>query len=661
MCCFYSQTAYTLTRGSFSTITTIHYEEVNDKSLRLFIDSLNHGYTMQVLLTWKSQGLSELEASEHWSTILETWRKNYQPLVEHPLHLAVSHSKTLFLGLLYMPEMFRRWQEFYEDDSYSVAWCGISHNLLDNIPPKKIDQVNPAFVSQLQNSGDSFLCKLDGRFVVSILNRKAGILQIITNTFGLTPCFQTKGKYGIAVGTRIVPLVNLVGGEYIPNHTAMIQVFAMDWCLSDDTTFEGVFQVKPGKQLLLKENDVTLEERSYFFPKQIIDESKKLSDENYLVIGSDAVNVAVTRQLRHSKAPLMDLTGGMDSRAIVASAVALGYRPECDISGVVGLPEIELAARVAETMELTLHRIYPGKHYAENINETLRLWSLWTEGMIPAHISFAQSAFALCPKLRKFYDQYRQTFCGAGGETGRSMYYRNEMLVRDVSPEEIVTKLAELLPQKRYSENFLLPQETRCIRDEIQQIIDEGIQLGLSRHKLMDYYYWRQRASRWAGYMIDMQQLGRHVFAPLCQSTLTAVFFSMTGEEHLSAAWHRYHIQRMLPSLSAIPFLNSSPLSGLQKFVFALHPTLFKIAWHINPKKLFKQRKPTLPYYDRQKLGTYFHPYLQSLLFSGNEWWPQIIQYEKGRKAWENFVMGKEAQPLWNLVTIELWARNFLS
>lgn len=615
---------------------------------------------MQVLLTWRSQGLSDVEASERWFAMIKMWREKYQQLVEHPLHVATSHGNTLFLGLIYLPEMFLHWQEFYEDERYAVAWCGISHNLLDTLPSQETEQVNAAFASRLQDNDDAFLCELDGRFIVSILNRKTGILRVITNAYGLTPCFKTEGKYGVAIGTRIAPIADLVGRNYIPNRTAMLQVFAMDWCLSDETTFTGVSQVEPGKELLLKKDNSTVEERSYFFPQQIIEKAQRLQSENYLALGSDAVNLAISRQLRHSKAPLMDLTGGMDSRAIVASVVASGYRPECHISGVKDSEEIKLASKVAEAMHVTLHKILSGKHYADNIDETLRLWSVWTEGMGPAHIAFTQSTFALSPKLRRFYAPYRQTFCGAGGETGRSMYYENEMLVQNVLPEEIVASLAGR-PYRRYSEIFVPSHEIQIIKDEIQRVINEGGRLGLSGNQLMDYYYWRQRASRWGGYMVDMQQLGRHVFAPFCQSCLTTVFFAMTTEEHLSAAWHRYHIQRILPLLSEIPFLKPAPLSGLRKGVFDLHPGLFKIAWYIYPGNLVRRRRPTLPDYDRQKLGAYFHPYLERLLFSGDEWWPEIIQYEKGQRAWENFVLGKEAQPLWNVVTIELWARNFLS
>lgn len=611
---------------------------------------------MQVLLTWKSEGLPDIEVSQHWTHTIETWKNNYQPLVDHELKVATTHTGTLFLGLLYIPEMFLDWQEFYEDDSHAVAWCGISHNLLDTIPHQRVDLINPAFVSQLQDIGNSFLHKLDGHFVVSVLNHKACSLQIFTNSFGLAPCFKTEGKYGIAVGTRIAPLLELVGGKHIPNYQAIAQVFVMDWCLSTDTTFEGVFQVKPGSELLLKEQEPVLKERSYSSPQDILELAKTLSREDYLAIGSDAFNMAIRRQMRHSKAPLMDLTGGMDTRAIVASAFALGYHPECDITGVAHSQEMRIASKVAETMNIPLHRIYTEKQYTENINETLRLWSLWTEGMIPAHIWFPQSAFALSPKLRKFFGRYHQIFCGAGGGTGRGGYYTNEMLVRNFSPDEIVTELFKQA-YKRYSEPFLTSQEMIYIRDEIQRTINEGIQLGLSGHKLMDYYYWQQRSICWGGYMVDTLQLGRYVFVPLCQTLLTAVFFSMTVEEHLSGAWHQYHIQRMVPSLSAIPFLHPPSLSGLQKFIFDLHPTLFKIGWYIKPTKLFKRRYM----WDKEKMGTYFHSYVRNLLFSGDEWWPNVIHYEKGRKIWDNFVRGKEADPLWNLVTFELWAKNFLT
>jgi hypothetical protein len=90
-----------------------------------------------------------------------------------------------------------------------------------------MDDMNLHFVSQLRAEGDPFLRKLEGRFVVSVLHRETGTLRIITNKFGATPCFRTENRYGIAIGNRIAPLIEPVGGKCTPNRAAMARMFAM--------------------------------------------------------------------------------------------------------------------------------------------------------------------------------------------------------------------------------------------------------------------------------------------------------------------------------------------------------------------------------------------------------------------------------------------------
>ncbi len=613
---------------------------------------------MQILFAWKSRGLAEAEAVKRWALTLESWKNTYQPLVDAPLYIAMAHTKTLFLGLISVQNMFLEWQEFYQDDSYAVAWSGISYNLLDTLPQGDVEQMNTSFVSQVQSIGDSFLRGLDGRFIVSALNQDAGTLQIITNKSGVTPCFLTEGKHGIAVGTRIAPLIDLVGGKYTPNRTAMLQLFAFDWCLGSHTPFKGVFQVEPGMRLLLQEHESTIKELCYFPPQKILEQATELSKEDYFQIGSDALNLTITRQMRHAKAPLMNLTGGMDTRTIVASAVALGYHPECDVSGTPGSKEIEMAARVAEAMNITLHRLYPGTHDAENLEETLRLWNLWTEGTIPIYNGFARSAMALSLERRKFFAPYSQFFSGQGGIC-RGVLYGPEMLAQQFSPGEIVTRLLKRGTQ-RYHHDFLSDDDKLLIRNDLQKTIDEAIRLGLtSPHEWVDYFYLQERVMRWGGFAVDSQQFGRHVFTPLCQSLLFSIDFSMSAKEKLSGAWHRYHIQRMFPAIAPLPFLHPPLFQGVRKVIFTIHPALYTSARYL--KDRFFSKHQNLPIADQDKLGTYFHPYLQKLLFSGSEWWPNIIQYEHGQRIWDNFVRGIEVKPLWNLVTFELWARNFLS
>lgn len=619
---------------------------------------------MQVLFAWKSEGLSVDDALQHWTRITTRWQQTYQLLVEQPLRLATTHAGTLFLGLLAVPDLFRQWQEFYTDETHAVAWAGLAHNLLDLLPQQRSEQMNRAFVAQLETSGDHFLRELDGRFVVSVLDRKARRLRIIVNNYGLTPCFWTTGPYGIAAGTRIAPLLELAGRRIAPNRTAFAQMFAANWCFGTQTSFEGAATLSSGREIVLQEHAPFYAERCCVAPEFILEQQQELGPD-YLDIGSEAFTTMIARQLRHANAPLMNLTGGIDSRTIAATIVKLGHQLPCDVSGLPHTREIQLSARVAEALQVQQHCFFPGPHYLEGIEATLRLWSLWTEGMVSAYHEFARSAFALSPKLRQFYAAYRQTFSGVGGGMGKNFYYHNEMLCEQLSVEEVI--------QRVYRENieneYLTQADNDVMHQAVRAIILEETRLGLRTDQLFDWFYWRERVSRWGGYILDMQQIGRHAFAPICQPRLLSVFFCMSVKERLARAWHLYHLRRVGPELLTIPFIKPPILAenipptwtvSARDWLLRIHPGLYKFSRSLKETFYGKQRKRIL-FRDAEKAEPYFHPYLKQLLFSKEAWWPEVIAYQQGQRMWARYVKYQEAIPIWTLASIELWAKTFLA
>jgi len=612
---------------------------------------------MQILLTWKATNLSPDDANQRWATLLETWRQLYQELLtsDKALRLHTCSDGMLFCGLLSVPDLFRDWQEWHDDASHGMAWAGLAHNLHDVLPPQNgLSPVQRLLLEQ----DDHIFEVLEGRFIHALLDKQQHRLHVRTNALGLTPCFETDGKYGVAVGTRIAPLLDLVGRTATPNHQAMKQVFTMDWCLTNETTFEGVFQVDAGASITLDARHDRPQKTRYALPEAIIQRARSLEREPYLAIGSDAVLTTVKQQLRHSTAPLFDLTGGFDGRSLVSTAVASGVHPECDVSGLPNSQEVRLAAQVADCLQVSLHQLHPTTAYADELERTLRRWMLWTEGMIPAHISFAQSLMALSPARQAFFAGYAQVFNG-GAFFSRTFLYNTDILVQNYTPDEIARKIASR-SYTRFSVPFFSRSELPFLEDAIRDVVQEGVRIGLSGYRLFDFAFRRQRGMKWTGYMADMQQIGRHLFIPLCNPTLLAVSFVMTAEELLSGAWHYAHLRRVAPAVLAIPFLKDAPLRGMRGRLWNFSPMLFDAIWRAK-MMLRRPKKHQLPHDDQEKLGACFHPFLREFLFSKEAWWPTIIPYHAGQMAWENFVNGLEAKPLWNLVTLEIWTKTFLS
>ena len=612
---------------------------------------------MQILIAWQAANLSPEDAERRWQAALGAWQARYQALLTgQRLQAHATSAGLLFCGLLAQPGLFRAWQEWHEDSAWGLAWSGLAHNLVDVLPPRADRSSAQRLLDEYEARGAACFEELDGRFVAAILDKRRRRLAVAANVQGQSPCFQTEGKYGAAVGTRIAPLLDLVGRPVVPRPSAMMQVITMDWVLNRETVFDGVFQVEAGAVVLLDEHQIAAQPHASI--EAALARAEALRRDDYLAQASDAVTTAVRQQFRHAAAPLVDLTGGMDSRAIAASIAFAGFQPPCDVSGLPNSREILLAEQAANALRLTLHQLHPSEAAAEQLEQTLGRWARWTEGMSPAHIAFSRSLLALSPAYRDFFANYTQVFNG-GTHLGGIIFYGVEALAEPFSPEIAVTKL--FARTARFAASFFSPSALRMIEDEIRAVIQEGAQAGLRGHRLIQYFYWRQGAAKWTGCMADMQQIGRHVFMPLCCRALADVSLIMTAEEMLTDAWHRCHIQRTMPSLWRIPFMAPPMLGGWRKTCWHEWPGLFKTALKIRQMTPRRPRSFKLPDADREKMGTPFHRPLEALLFSKDAWWPQVAPLEQGRMAWQRFKDGIEAKPVWNLVTIEAWARTFLA
>ena len=617
---------------------------------------------MQVLFAWKADGFSEQAAIQHWNSVTDAWKTRYQPLVDRELRLMTIHSGKLFLGLLFTPDMFREWQEFYDDDVSAVAWVGIAHNLLETISPKTSWQQNEEFLKKLHVQGDKYVRELDGHYVVSVLNRQEHTLRIIVNSLGFSQCFQTHGQYGLAVGTRIAPLLDLVGRSPVPKRSAFIHLFALSMCFGPDTVFEGVERVEPGHEVILREEESAIQTRCHTPLELILGRSREFGSE-YLHIGSESITATIQQQLRHSRTPLMNLTGGMDSRVMVSTAASLGYHPDCDVSGLPEWRELSIAGEVAEALNVRLHRLCPNESYAENLEQTLQHWGLWTEGMVSAELAFSRSTTALSPQLRQFYAPYTQRFTGLAGELGRNAGWGTEMLLDTPSADEVYTRM-----RIQFTNEFLSRDDCKLLFYTLRTNLTEGHRLGFQGHQLFNYVLWNELGRRAGSAVLDMQHLGRYVFASLNHQTLASVFFAMTAREKLQGAWHLYHLRRVAPDVLNIRFLKPPILQGdepvsreyrLQKKLIGVSPSLYYTAKHVRDSLLLKYAIRTMNQ-NEDRAGSYFYPYLKQLLFSGEPWWPTVISYKQGQRVWDRFVKYQETPHLWSLVTIELWAQNFL-
>jgi asparagine synthetase B (glutamine-hydrolysing) len=125
--------------------------------------------------------------------------------------------------------------------------------------------------------------------------------------------------------------------------------------------FRGVTKLEPATRFELRGGRLAATERTWdvrsLFPGGM---TEGLGTAPAL---ADALVAAVERTLAGFSRPIIDLTGGFDSRAVVAAALATGRPFECVVNGRDDDPDAVSAQRIAAKLGLKLVRLRPGLDY----------------------------------------------------------------------------------------------------------------------------------------------------------------------------------------------------------------------------------------------------------------------------------------------------------
>lgn len=174
---------------------------------------------------------------------------------------------------------------------------------------------SPEFILHLyEQKGKDFVQSLNGSFVLTIWDRKKQELLIINDRYGLRPLYYTKNNGRLLYGSEIKAILTDETFDKIIDWKAVADFFAFEFILGNKTFFQGISVLPPASILSFKKNKLSIEQ--YWDFKY---EEKKYSEEFLAAELAKQFRKAVEIRMQDEKRKGLFLSGGLDSRSILAA------------------------------------------------------------------------------------------------------------------------------------------------------------------------------------------------------------------------------------------------------------------------------------------------------------------------------------------------------
>jgi asparagine synthase (glutamine-hydrolysing) len=196
------------------------------------------------------------------------------------------------------------------EDGVGIVTSGESYN--DNFSDLKKE------IAHIYRTGDfDRLKNLNGSFVAAIYDNQKEKLTVVNDRYGSIKLFYHYDTNRFCFAPKIQPLLKL-GAKKTIRKDAVFDFFIFRYLLEDKTFFEDILQLPPASILEVTKNGIKLTKYWTYQSYNIYDtRSKKELVEELGTLWQKAVE----RRLKKDGTIIIQISGGLDSRAILAAAL----------------------------------------------------------------------------------------------------------------------------------------------------------------------------------------------------------------------------------------------------------------------------------------------------------------------------------------------------
>ena len=227
--------------------------------------------------------------------------------------------------------------------------------------------------------GVDMLKRLNGIFAFAIWDGRGRSLFLARDGLGVKPLYFTQSPRGFAFASELKALLCLPDLDRTINANALRAYLTYLWCPAPDTPLQAVSKLPPGAALIVQDGRITRQWRHYELPVHGALESVRPAESIDAVRA--AVREAVRRQMVADVPVGAFLSGGLDSSAVAAFAQEAMPRgrlqcfsielDDADAAQEGMTADLPYARKVAQHLGVDLHTVRVGPEMADAVPEML--------------------------------------------------------------------------------------------------------------------------------------------------------------------------------------------------------------------------------------------------------------------------------------------------
>ena len=204
-----------------------------------------------------------------------------------------------------------------------------------------------------REQADAWLHEVDGQFALALNDPASNELLLITDRLGMLHIYTVQVRSSVVISTSSMALAMLTQPAWDPEGCR--QFLAANAILETPRTlFAGIDKLEPASIFRFARGRLRGRQR-YWDLAAALDSNRTGMRGDVPRLASELRDVVamVHRNFPH---PLMDLTGGFDTRGILGAVLSLGSKFDAVVNGRDDSPDVQAAERIAREFGIRLHR-----------------------------------------------------------------------------------------------------------------------------------------------------------------------------------------------------------------------------------------------------------------------------------------------------------------